>query len=161
MVEMSKALSQSSPKAPGPLKVPMRLIKILATKSESFKEILLDLMNGLLSLKGKSSISKESELTLLKKNHNLATLANLRPITIMPTLSKLLAKLLATRLSTLLHEYALLHWCQQGFLKGTRCETAMAAIIDITKHAFEHNKPLYLMFYDLRAAFDRVDLEGA
>jgi hypothetical protein len=158
--ELTSALKKSKPKAPGPLGLPMKLVKLLASQSEAFKEVLLDLMNGLLELRGDSATTKESELLLLRKKQNLATLANLRPITLMPTLSKLLSKLLATRLSNILHGHACLQWCQQGFLAGTRCEVPIAAILEMVHDSFKNNKPLYLMFYDLKGAFDRVDHEA-
>ena len=112
------------------------------------------MLNNLLLLRGKSTSSKESVITLLWKKANLVTLKNLRPISLMPTLAKILSKILADRLAQIIFKHNLIHWSQQGFLKGSRCEVLMAAMLDLIRLAKSEPHSLSILFYDLSAAFD-------
>ena len=147
-------------KAPGYYEVPMDIIKALVknvTNGRVFLHICTSLLNGLLSLRGNTPATKPSILVLLRKDKNLATIPNLRPISLISTLSKILSKILADRLANIIFSHNLIHFSQQGFLPGRRCETLIAAVIDLFNHANEEKNPLFAMFYDLSGAFDRVD----
>ena len=96
--EVLKTIRESpAGKAPGYYEVPMDMVKALVKENGEgnvFLRILTSLLNGLLSLRGNTPATKPSILVLLRKNSNSATIPNLRPISLISTLSKILSKIL-------------------------------------------------------------------
>ena len=81
---------------------------------------------------------------------------NYRPISLLPTFSKILEKIVYKRLIKFLLKYNILYEKQYGFLKGRSTEQAMIDIILKITEAIENKKFSLGVFLDLSKAFDSI-----
>jgi retron-type reverse transcriptase len=102
-------------------------------------------------------ILKCSQIVPIFKTGNETDVANYRPISILPTLSKIFEKCMCNRITHYLDTFSLISPCQYGFQKN--CSTA-DAIIKLTDHIYNSlnskNHSLSI-FIDLKKAFDTVN----
>ena len=106
--------------------------------------------NGKLSIEQRRAI-----LSLLpKKDKDARLLKNWRPLSILNTDYKILAKVLARRLQSVLTD--LIHQDQSGCLKGRSTFSNLRSSIDVINYANENNLAGYLAFIDYEKAFDTV-----
>ena len=85
---------------------------------------------------------------------------NYRPISILPTLSKIIDKWIATKLMSYLNKYQLLHNNQSGFRKNHSTESALLPLLLMTDtwlKAINEGKLVGCAMIDFRKAFDLVD----
>ena len=82
---------------------------------------------------------------------------NYRPMSILPTLSKIIEKWIATKLMSYLDKYALLHKNQSGFRKNHSTESALILMTDTWLKAINEGKLVGCAMIDFRKAFDLVD----
>ncbi|CAG4937227.1 unnamed protein product [Colias eurytheme] len=83
---------------------------------------------------------------------------NYRPISILPTMSKILEKIIFTRLSSFLHKTKFFSNQQYGFLRG---KSTNDAVNDLTSHIIgnlDSKKYCIGIFLDLAKAFDTVSI---
>ena len=83
--------------------------------------------------------------------------ANYRPISILPTLSKTLEKLVHKRLTNYLDKYELLFKHQYGFQKGKSTEYAILHFYKNIFEAFEKKEKTCAIFLDFAKAFGTVN----
>ena len=84
-------------------------------------------------------------------------ISNYRPISLLPSISKIFEKLIFIHLSTYLNEHKLLHDSQYGFRKGHSTELASIELIDrITQDLDKGKIPISIFLY-LSKAFDTLD----
>lgn len=81
----------------------------------------------------------------------------LRPISILPTLSKVLEKVMYHQLSVHLTKFQIIPCCQSGFRKGHSCETALLRLTDDIICATDQKKLTIAVLLDYSKAFDTVD----
>ena len=91
------------------------------------------------------------------KNGNKTDPSNYRPISILPTLSKIFEKHVNKHLMSYLNEYKLIHGCRSGFRHKHSCQTALVKLIDQWMNCIDHGDLVGTMFIDFRKAFDMVD----
>jgi exonuclease III len=105
---------------------------------------------------GKLSIDqRRAILTLLpKKDKDARYIKNWRPLSLLNTDYKILAKALALRLQTYLPD--IINTDQSGCIKGRSTFSNIRSTIDIMNYAKEHNIPGYIAFIDYEKAFDTV-----
>ena len=82
---------------------------------------------------------------------------NYRPISILPTISKLIEKWVNINFSLLLNNFSLLHKSQSGFRAKHSIESAMILMVDSWLKALNAGKLVGCVMVDYRKAFDRVD----
>ena len=92
---------------------------------------------------------------LPKTGQNLSSLVNWRPITLANCDSKLLSKILAKRLGSVITE--LVGPEQEGFIKGRWIGHAAMDISTILNRVSEQENPCAMVFVDQQKAYDRVD----
>ncbi|MCU7800728.1 MAG: hypothetical protein KZQ70_11410 [gamma proteobacterium symbiont of Lucinoma myriamae] len=102
---------------------------------------------------------KEAKVTPLFKNGSCEDVNNYRPISILPTLSKLLEKHVHDSLLHHLNLYELLHKTQSGFRPKHSCETALLSMVDSWLDALDNGKLVGVLLVDFKKAFDLVDHE--
>ena len=102
---------------------------------------------------------KEAKVKPLHKAGPTNELNNFRPISILPTLSKIIEKHAHDSLLKFLEEYKLLHSTQSGFRPNHSCETALVKMIDNWLQALDKGDLVGVIFVDFRKAFDLVDHE--
>uniref|UniRef100_A0A8C6L1N7 Reverse transcriptase domain-containing protein n=1 Tax=Nothobranchius furzeri TaxID=105023 RepID=A0A8C6L1N7_NOTFU len=123
--------------------------------------LLLAIINGsLTSGMVPSSFKKAVIHPMLKKpGLDVTTLANYRPISKLPFLSKLLEKVVYSQLVAFLDTNDLWETFQSGFRKGHSTESALLMVFNDTFLACDMDNDVVLLLLDLSAAFDTVDHE--
>ena len=82
---------------------------------------------------------------------------NYRPISILPTISKIFERHISTQLQSYFDAYNILHQTQSGFRQNHSCQTALTHMIDSWLNDIDAGKYVGAIFLDLRKAFDLVD----
>ena len=82
--------------------------------------------------------------------------SNLRPIFLQSVLMKIPDGVIDRRIQNKIHENALLHPEQGGFVRERGTQEQSAILREICCFAREYSQPLYIAFLDCKAAFDRV-----
>ena len=84
-------------------------------------------------------------------------LANYRPISNLPFISKVLEKIVSVQINSFLNENNILETYQSGFRRYHSTETALTKIISDLRLNSDANKVSILILLDLSAAFDTID----
>jgi len=84
---------------------------------------------------------------------------NYRPISLLPTISKLFEKHIANQLHIYLETTGLLQKTQSGFRKHHSCQTALIALVDSLLKCIDIGNLIGSVFIDFKKAVDLVDLE--
>ena len=82
---------------------------------------------------------------------------NYRPISILPTISKIFEKHINKHLMAFLNKYKLIHPNQSGFRQKHSCQTALVKLIDQWLTCIDNGDLVGTVFLDFRKAFDLVD----
>ena len=91
------------------------------------------------------------------KSGNRDDANNYRPISILPTISKIFERHIASQLLSYFQESNIIHNKQSGFRKNHSCSTALIHLIDTWLKDVDSGKFIGTVFLDLRKAFDLVD----
>ena len=83
--------------------------------------------------------------------------SNYRPISILPTISKIFEKHINHHLMGYLNKYKLIHESQSGFGQKHSCQTALVNLIDHWTACIDKGDIIGTLFVDFRKAFDVVD----
>ena len=83
--------------------------------------------------------------------------SNFRPISILPTISKIFEKHVNKHLMAYLNKYKLLHKSQSGFRQKHSCQTALVKLVDDRAKCIDNGEMVGALFIDFRKAFDLVD----
>ena len=84
---------------------------------------------------------------------------NYRPISILPTISKIFEMHISNQIQYYFKKYELIHETQSGFRQHHSCQTALTHLIDSWLKDVDSGKYVGAVFLDLRKAFDLVDHE--
>ena len=103
------------------------------------------------------SVWKEAKVKPMFKNGNKEDVNNYRPISILPTISKIIEKWVENQFSKYLNEFNLLHKTQSGFRPKHSTESALILMIDSWLKAINEGKIIGCVLVDFRKAFDLVD----
>ena len=82
---------------------------------------------------------------------------NYRPISILPSLSKVIEKIIANRLFSFLVKFNILFKYQFGFTPNKNTTHAISTLVDYVINSLENNKILCSVFLDTSKAFDTID----
>ncbi|CAI7916027.1 unnamed protein product [Closterium sp. NIES-54] len=97
---------------------------------------------------------KEAVTILLHKKGDKDKLDNYRPITLLNFTYKVLARVVANRMRSLLHR--VISEEQYGFIPGRRISDAIGVVADVIEAAKKGDEDWYLLLVDFRKAFDSV-----
>uniref|UniRef100_A0A1B6LUT5 Reverse transcriptase domain-containing protein n=1 Tax=Graphocephala atropunctata TaxID=36148 RepID=A0A1B6LUT5_9HEMI len=100
---------------------------------------------------------KVAKVYPLHKKGSKEDMGNFRPISLVPTVSKVLEKVVLTRLMNHLKSNNILPKGQHGFLPGRSTITAVAEIVEHVVDSLETGKTVGGAFLDLSKAFDCLD----
>ena len=100
---------------------------------------------------------KQDKVNPLYKGGAKEEINNYRPISILPTLSKLLEKFIQKNLMEFLNKYDVLHQSQSGFRSGHSAETALTLMAERWLKAINDGNIVGTVMVDFRKAFDLVD----
>ena len=102
-------------------------------------------------------IWKQAKVTPLYKSGSKDEINNYRPISILPTLSKLVEKFIQMKFTSFLNEFDVIHRSQSGFRSGHSTETALLLMAESWLRAINDGKIVGTVMVDFRKAFDLVD----
>ena len=107
--------------------------------------------------KGEMSPSqKQAIITLLeKKGKDRSLLENWRPISLLNVDAKIMSKVIATRIKSVLPN--IIHHNQTGFIKDRYIGETVRSIFDIMESTVEENIPGLMIFIDFEKAFDSLE----
>ena len=100
---------------------------------------------------------KIAEVIPLYKGKDMDLMINYRPISLLITLSKLLEKVMYTRLYGYLESQKLLYPSQYGFRSKRSCEQAITELVGNILQSKNRNDHCASVFLDLSKAFDTLD----
>ena len=102
---------------------------------------------------------KIAKVTALYKGGARNDINNYRPMSVLPILSKIFEKHVASSLSVFLRDNNLLYELQSAFRSGHSTETALIRIKDQILENMDNVEVTGLVFIDFRKAFDVIDHE--
>ena len=141
-------------KAPGPDNIPNEHIKHLPPSFHSLTRAYFRLCWAV----GETPASWHHSTTLLfHKKGDTTDLANYRPIALQATMAKLYSSIVTSVLQNFAEQHAILSPAQEGFRKHKNCSRQLTHLINIIEDARVHNKNLFLLNVDFKAAYDSLD----
>lgn len=100
---------------------------------------------------------KRAAITPIPKKQNIVELKDLRPISILPTLSKVFEHILERQIKTYVEECCLLPDIQSGFRAGYSCTSALLGVTSDILEATDRGEITVLVLLDYSKAFDTVN----
>lgn len=102
---------------------------------------------------------KQALVQPIPKKHIPEELKDLRPISVLPTLSKVLERVVDTQLRSHILNYNILPDVQSGFRPLHSCETALLNVTDDILRATDRKQVTILVLIDFSKAFDTLNHE--
>ena len=99
---------------------------------------------------------KIAKVIPILKNGHREDMYNYRPISILPCFSKILEKIIASRLLSFLLRYNIIYDHQFGSMPGKNTTHAILSLVDYLINSFEDNKLTCGIFLDISKAFDAI-----
>lgn len=99
---------------------------------------------------------KNSKIIPIKKKGNCSSISNLRPISILPSMSKVFEKLIKNQITKFISDHDLLHPHQSGFRTNHSTNTALMKVHDDISRVIDRRGIAILLLIDFAKAFDRV-----
>ncbi|CAK1581438.1 unnamed protein product [Parnassius mnemosyne] len=100
---------------------------------------------------------KLTKIKPIPKNPNVQEINNFRPISISPTLSKILERVVCSQLKRYLEDNHILPETQSGFRRGYGTETALLHVTDDITADYDKGKSSILVLLDFTRAFDCIN----
>ena len=149
-VQVYKKLKEINPKkATGPDDIPPKLVKL---GSPVLAPIITKVINyGITTSNFPSSLKMANVSPVYKKNDNMSK-GNYRPVSVLPTISKIFESILADQLSIFLE--TVYNPFTAAFRKQHSCQSVLIKIIEDWKQALDQNKYVGAVLMDLSKAFD-------
>jgi len=152
IIEIINNLDDS--KSIGPCSVPTKLLKIAKDEiTIPFSEICnLSFKNGIFPDK-----NKIAKVIPVHKKGSTDDVNNYRPISLLSTFSKIMEKLMATRLIAYLDLHSIIYPNQFGFRSGHSTTHSIISITENIRNSLDKKKYGCGIFIDLQNAFDTVN----
>ena len=103
------------------------------------------------------NVWKTANIIPIHKTAQKEDVNNYRPISILPTVSKIMEKWIHLKFMNYLNDNKLLHEKQSGFRAGHSTESALILLIDSWLKAINEGKFVRCVMIDFRKTFDLVD----
>ena len=121
------------------------------------KKPLADICNSSFASGTFPEILKVAIVQPLHKKGDTGEVQNYRPISLLSVFSKIIEKLMYSRLLSFFTKNGILNEAQHGFRKGKSTETAIHTFLENIQEAIEKKKHLIGIFLDLSKAYDVLD----
>ena len=102
---------------------------------------------------------KMAKVIPLHKGDSVLSVANYRPISLLPIFSKIIERLIYDQFIEFINKHNILSELQFGFQKCKSTEHAISSILTQINDAFAEKKSAYCIFLDFAKAFDTVNHE--
>ena len=129
--------------------------KIIKMAANCLSPIIAGLINRSINSGSFPSQMKCAKVFPVYKGGHKSDPSNYRPISILPTISKIFEKHVNKHLMNYLNK--LIHENQSGFRQKHSCQTALVKLIDQWMHCIDKGDIVGSLFVDFRKAFDVVD----
>ncbi|GBM92131.1 Putative protein in type-1 retrotransposable element R1DM [Araneus ventricosus] len=130
---------------------------ILKSINKSFPSLLLNFLNKCLSLQTFPDTFKISNIVLFQKvGKDPKEPSSYRPIALLPTIGKVLEKLLTQRLTFFLENGNKLNEHQHGFREGKSVDTALASFMEEIQKGRSQGNYVLAISLDIKGAFDNI-----
>ena len=100
---------------------------------------------------------KKAVIKPLPKMSNPKNHEDIRPISVLPTISKILEKIIYHQISDFVHDVGVIPNCQSGFRKNYSAITSLVNLINNLRNNDEHKKITCMALLDFSKAFDTID----
>lgn len=134
--------------------IPLRFIKMILPH---LLRTLTHIINYCLASSTFPDSWKAARIIPVAKKPRPSLPTDFRPISILPTLSKVFEKILAKQIVGHLNSNSLLSTFQSGFRPQHSCATAMVKILDDIRQQYDQSYLTVLCLLDFSKAFDRVN----
>ena len=131
--------------------------RILKLSVDAISPSIAELINKSITTGCFPSQLKQAKVLPIYKGGDKTDPSNYRPISILPTISKIFEKHVHKHLMGFLNKYKLLHESQSGFRHKHSCQTALIKLIDSWLECIDSGDMVGALFIDFRKAFDLVD----
>lgn len=152
--DVSTAIKSLKETGPGINKISARHLKLAVDIISEPLSIIINLAFKHGSFPTSLKIAKV--LPIFKKGDK-QSISNYRPICILSSLSKVIEKLLITRLNKYLNKFNILKPCQFGFRAGSSTNLAILSLSDFIKHSIDAGFVVGSVFLDFTKAFDTIN----
>ena len=152
--EVVKMIASLRDGAAGCDEIPISLIKYV---SHQIKTPLAHIFNLSINLGIFPEKLKMSKVIPIHKSNSKSDFSNYRPISLLPVISKILEKIIYTRLNDYVHKNNIISSTQHGFIEKKSTTSATLCLTDYTLNALDNNKFTIGIFLDLSKAFDSVN----
>ena len=144
-----------------PCGIPATFIKLLYTTCGTvITKTISDLLNRIFSSGCYPQIWKKSHITAIHKKGNKSDKSNYRPISILPTLSKITESVIHSRLLRHLLSNNIISKQQAAYLPSDSTAQQLLSMIHLIKTTMASNNIAHGVFLDVSAAFDAVWHKG-
>ena len=140
-------------KAPGIDKIRMKDIK---SASLGMVKVLTKLLNASIRSGTFPDCQKVAVVRPIHKNKEKYVFKNYRPISILPSIEKILEKYVLNKLKSYLKENNLIHSAQFGFQKTKSTEQALEVFTMHVNYYMNNRSHILALFIDLSKAFDLI-----
>lgn len=140
-------------KSSGPDGIPAKFVK---DHHRTFSILIRDVFNEAISTGVFPDCLKVARVTPFHKSGSKTDINNYRPISVLSVLSKLIEKLLVTRLQSFLRINNVMYSHQYGFRTGSSTLTATSELVDEIYDAMDSRKLTGVLYLDLKKAFDTI-----
>ena len=130
---------------------------MLRATADAISPAITSIFNKSLSQRRVPDNWKTSNVTPISKSGDRSSPSNYRPISLLPLISKILEKIVHSRISHFLYSNQLLSNCQFGF--RPRSSTRQEALLSATRSWFNllaNHCQVACVFFDVKKAFDSV-----
>ncbi len=134
-------------------------VRFLESNLPVISSLLMYIINLSIASKTVPNKWKSATVTPLYKENDRNDLANYRPISILPAVSKILGRVVHRQVYSYLSSNKLLSDAQFGFRKGYSTSTCVLKLINTIFHNMEMGNLTGVLFLDLKKAFDTVNHE--
>ena len=105
------------------------------------------------------SALKLSKIVPIHKGDSIFEVSNYRPISLLPIFSKILEKLMYSRIIDFITKHNVLYTNQFGFQKGMSTEYAINSLLHNVVHSMNNDETGFCILLDFAKAFDTVNHE--
>jgi hypothetical protein len=140
-------------KSPGIDGVDAKMIKALGDKIE---DVLYTVINSIFSTGIYPDMLKIASIRPILKSGSKIDIENYRPISVLPTLNKIVEKCLLSRLQKFLYRAGINDNYQFGFREGTGTDLALFELTHHINIALSQGRLAGVMFLDVQKAFDSL-----
>ncbi|CAI5483065.1 unnamed protein product [Closterium sp. Yama58-4] len=150
--EVRQAIRElANDKSPGKDGLPKELYQV---HWESLKGPVMKMVKDFMETGDLPEVVNEAVTILLYKKGDETDVRNYRPITLLTSTYKILAKVVASRMQKVLTQ--VISGEQYGFLPGKRLTDAVSLVADLIDAAKNKNRDWYLLLIDFEKAYDSV-----